>query len=326
MLTYSFRVITLGLRLKKEPDVILASSPHLFAGLAGYILSKLKGAKFFFEVRDLWPQVFVDIGGYSNKSLVVKLLRVLEKFLYRRARKIIVVMPKASDYITRLDILDNKIVHIPQGVNLEFFSNYNVGLPEKLDRVVSSVKSKGKVLVGYTGAHGAADALDTIIEAARLLEKKGVDKVHFLLVGDGYEKRRLMNDAESLGLSNISFSESIPKHAMPALLAAIDIGVITKKKSDLYKYGVGFVKLFDYMVSARPVVWAVSSEDNPVAETLCGKMVSPENSEETAKAITDLCDLSDKERQDMGMRGYNYVVKHHSMPVLAPRLLKVLEN
>ena len=135
-----------------------------------------------------------------------------------------------------------------------------------------------------------------------------------------------MDDAESLGLSNICFSESIPKHAMPALLAAIDIGVIIKKKSELYKYGIGFVKLFDYMVSARPIVWAVSSEDNPVAETHCGKMVSPENPKEMAKAIMELCDLSDKERHDMGKRGYNYVVKHHSMPVLASKLLEVLEN
>ena len=325
MLSYTFRVIPLGLRLKEGPNVILASSPHPFAGLAGYIIAKLKRARFIFEVRDLWPQVFVDIGGYSSKSPVVKLLKILEKFLYRRAKKIVVVMPKAPDYIRELGIPDNKIVHIPQGVSLELFSNPDASLPGELDNIISGLKSKGKLLVGYTGAHGMADALGTIIEAARLLEKKGVNKVHFLLVGDGYEKRRLMDEAESLGLSNISFSESIPKHAMPALLAAIDIAVITKKKSDLYKYGISFVKIIDYMMCARPVVWAVNSEDNPVAEANCGMTVSPENPGEMAKAITELSGLSEKERQNMGMRGYDYVMKYHSVPVLASKLLEVLE-
>jgi len=80
------------------------------------------------------------------------------------------------------------------------------------------------------------------------------------------------------------------------------------------------------MICAKPVVWGIDSANNPVAEALCGKMVSPGNPEEMAKAITELCHLSDKERQDMGMRGYEYVMKYHAVPVLASKLLEVLEN
>jgi glycosyltransferase involved in cell wall biosynthesis len=326
MLSYSFRVIPLGLRLKERPDVILASSPHPFAGLAGYILARLKRARFIFEVRDLWPQTLVEFGGYSNRSPVVKLLRVLEKFLCQRAKKIVLLAPKASDYITRLGIPTSKIVYIPNGVDPKLFSDTSAKLPSEIGELISGLKSEGKILVGYAGAHGIANAMDTIIETPKLLQDEGVDKVHFLLVGDGPEKGRLVGKAESWGLSNISFFEPIPKYAMPALLRAIDIAVISVQKSDLYKYGVSFNKLFDYMICAKPVVWAIDLPDNPVAKANCGITVSPEDAGEMAKAIVELCDLSEKEREDMGMGGYEYVMKYHSMPVLAGRLLEAIKD
>ncbi len=324
MLSYSFRVIPFGLRLKEKPDVILASSPHPFAGLVGWFLAKLKKARFILEIRDLWPQTFVEIGGYSSKSSVVRLLRALEKFLYHRAKKIIVLLPKASEYITGLGIPGNKIVYIPNGVSPELFSDTGAQLPQELDELISSFKSSGKILVGYTGAHGIANALDTIIEVAKLLEERGADKAHFLLVGDGPEKERLVGKAEEL--SNISFHKSIPKNAMPELLKAIDIAAACVRKSDLYKYGLSFNKLFDYMASARPIIWGANSINNPVAEANCGIIVPPEDAEEMAKAIMELCNLSDRERQEMGMRGYEYVMKYHSVPVLADSLLEAIEN
>lgn len=326
MLSYSFRVIPFGIRLKEHPDVILASSPHPFAGLAGWVLAKLKKAKSIFEVRDLWPETFVQIGGYTNKSPVVKLLRVLEKFLYQRAERIVVLLPKASDYVTGLGIPSKKIVYIPNGVDPESFSDTCVPLPRELDEVISALKSKGKLLVGYAGHYGTADALGTVVEAAKLLQDARLDKVHFLLVGDGPEKERLMAKAKSRGLDNIVFFQLIPKNAMPALLPAIDVAVLPKRKTDLYKYGVSFLKIFDYMVCAKPVVWAVDSVNNPVAEADCGMTVAPEEPGEMAKAIMELCDLSEKERREMGMKGHEYVVKYHSVPVLADRLLEVIED
>ncbi len=326
MLTYSLRVVPFGLKFKERPDIILASSPHPFAGLAAYFLSKIKGARFVFEIRDLWPQVFVEIGDYSNKSPVVKVLRVLEKFLYQRASKIAVLMPKASDYITKLGIPSDKIVYIPNGVNPELFSNTDVKIPQQLDRIISALKSSDKILVAYAGAHGIHDALDTIIEAARLLQDKRVDKVHFLLIGDGTEKARIVEKAQSWGLNNITFFQFVPYNALPELLRAIDITSMCRRKTTLYRYGMSTLKLWDYMMCAKPVVWAIDSAIDPVAEANCGITVPPEEPHELARAIVELCELSEKERQDMGMRGYEYVMKYHSIPVLANRLLEVMQD
>ena len=326
MLSYSFRVVPLGLKLKEKPDVILASSPHPFAGLAGWLLAKFKRAKFIFEVRDLWPENFVGIKGYSNSSPFIRLLRPLLKFLYQRAQKIVVIPPKASDYITKLGIPDYKIIHIPNGISPELFSNTDAQLPKSLKELVSSLKSQRKLLVGYTGAHGPADALGTLIETAKLLKDKGTSKTHFLLVGDGSEKQRLIEMSKSARLDNISFVDPIPKNTIPELLRAIDIATFPLRKSSVRKYGTSKNKLFDYMASARPVVRCADSGNDPIAEADCGITVPPEDVKAIAEAILKLCALSDKERQEMGKRGYEYVMKHHSVPVLAKKLLAVMEN
>jgi glycosyltransferase involved in cell wall biosynthesis len=326
MLSYGRRVVSLAGKLKEKPDIILASSPHPFAALAGYILSKRKKAKFILEVRDLWPQTLVEIGGYSNKNPVVALLRVLERFLYRRAKKIVVLLPEAPKYITGLGTLEDKIVYIPNGVSPELFFNTDIKPPEELSQTIADLKAKGKLVVGYTGAHGIANVLDTIIEAARILQDGGTVNVHFLMVGDGPDKERLMTKAEKYGLDNLSFYSSIPKYAMPALLEAIDVAVRAGRKTALSRYGVLPNKVFDYMASAKPIIWTNNSVANPVAEASCGISVAPENPEQMAKAIVKLCSLSNNKRREMGMRGREYVMKYHSVPVLADRLLKVLED
>ena len=322
MLSYTLRVIPLGVRCKERPDVVLASSPHPFAGLAGYILAKVKRAQFVFEVCDLWPETFVEVGGYSNRSPIVKLLRVLEKFLYKRATKIVAVMPNATDYITtKCGIPKEKIVYIPNGVNPDFFHDTISKMPEDLSEIISGLKSKGKVLVGYTGNHGMADSLSTLIEVAKLFQDKELVNIHFLLVGDGPDKKTLLDKAKGYCLNNVTFYNPIPKRAIPDLLGAIDIAILTKRKTDLYKYGISFCKLFDYLICEKPIVWAVDSINNPVAEANCGITVPPEDPEAIAKAILDLCRLNDRERHEMGMRGYDYVIKYHSTPVLAKKLL-----
>jgi glycosyltransferase involved in cell wall biosynthesis len=326
MLSYGCRVVPLGLRLKETPDVILASSPHPFAGLAGWLLAKLKRTKFIFEVRDLWPQTLVEIGGYSNRSLTVRLLRVLEKFLYRRAKKIVVLPPNAPEYITKLGIPGDKIVHIPNGVSPEIFSRPDVSLPKKLNKTLTSLKSKGKLVVIYTGAHGIANALDTIMEAAKLIQDRGADKVHFLMVGEGPEKEGLIVKAKDWRLNNISFHDSIAKESIPGLLRTSDIAVLSWRKSSLYEYGMSANKLWDYMFCAKPVVWAIDTLADPVAETNCGLTVPAEDSEAMAQAIVKLTGLSDNERREMGKRGREYVLKYHSVPVLAERLLEVIKE
>lgn len=324
MLSYSLRVPMLGLWLRPPPHVILASSPHPFAGLCGYVLARVRGSGFVFEVRDLWPQTLVDIGGYSPRSPVVRALAVLERFLYRRADRVVVLGPMASQHVRSFGVPEQNIVHIPNGVDAEMFEEASAVLPCELQELVSKLKSDGKFVVGYAGAHGIANALDTLIEAAVLVRDKCGGSVHFLMVGDGPEKKRLVEYARELGLDNISFFGSIPKKAVPRLLANLDVAVISWRRSSLYRYGTSSNKLLDYMMSARPVVWAIDSPYDPVACAGCGITVPPEAPSRLADAIVEIGKMTKEQRQEMGMRGYEYVMEHHSTRALAAQLLNVL--
>ncbi len=324
MLSYTLRVPVMCIWRRPSPQVVLASSPHPFAGLCGFLLARIRHAGFVFEVRDLWPQTLVDIGGYSPTSFVVKALGFLERFLYRRADRVVVLSPMALQYVRSFGVRAENVVHIPNGVDVEMFERAASELPQGLQETISRLRSDGKFLVAYTGAHGIANALDTIIEAAAVIRERGGSMVHFLMVGDGPEKTRVVTRAKELGLENVTFFRSIPKEAIPRLLSCVDLGVVSWLESPLYRYGTSSNKLMDYMVSARPVVWAIDSPYDPVAEAGCGITVPPEAPDLMANAIMTMSTTSEEQRQQMGLRGYRYAMEHHSMRVLTAQLLDVL--
>jgi glycosyltransferase involved in cell wall biosynthesis len=175
--------------------------------------------------------------------------------------------------------------------------------------------------------HGIANALDTIIETARLLQDRGASNIHFLLVGQGPEKQRLTETAQKWGLNNVTFFKSVPKKAVPGLLTIVDIAVLAYKKLDQYtKYGISTNKLWEYMMCATPVVLATNSTFNPVDDSHCGITVPAEDPEKMAQAFANLTSLSAKDRQLIGMRGQEYIQKYHLVPLLAERLLEVLQT
>jgi len=323
MLSYAFAVVPQGIKLQEKPDIILASSPHPFAGLAGWLLAGLKKSAFVFEVRDLWPLTLIEIGGYDKNSLIVRLLGCAEKFLYQKADRIIILHPKADEYIVKLGVCPDKIVHIPNGVSPELFL-INEPLPSSLEQLILSLKSSGKTIVLYAGAHGLVNALETVLEAARLLQDDGNNSIHFLLVGDGPERDKLMEYSKKLGLNNTDFHSSIPKMAMPALLEQCDIGILTWRKSALYRYGMSINKLWDYMMASMPVAWAIDTTVNPVEKAACGITAPPEDARALAEAVLQLHNMGKEKRQVIGLRGHDYVLKHHSTAVLASKLLDVM--
>ena len=326
MLSFAFRSVRAGSKLKTTPDVIVGSSVHLFAGLAGYLLAKKKKARFMFEIRDLWPQVLIDTGGYSRRDLRIRLMKCLERFLYQRAEKIISVAPEGARYITKLGIPGDKIVYIPNGVNLGSFADVDMHLPKGLEDVLALLRSQNKFLVGYTGAHSLANNVETLLKATRIIQEQGLDKIHFLLVGEGTEKVTLVNQANQWGLTNVTFVDPLPKSAIPSFLQQLDAAVMIFKRSNVYKYGVSPNKLFAYMAAAIPVVFAVESPNDPVAESQCGISVPSEDPESLAEAIIKLSQMPKEEREAMGRHGREYVEKYHSIPVLAEKLIQCIEQ
>jgi glycosyltransferase involved in cell wall biosynthesis len=317
MLSYSFRVLLpSSTKQLQRPDVIVGSSVHPLAALSGAVLARRFRVPFVFEVRDLWPQTLVDFGRLRENSPTTKALRWLERWLYNRADQIVVLLPRADEYICLLGVPKDKIVWIPNGVDLE-------GYPEP-----SQPRSRNEFTLMYFGAHGQANGLDNLLRAmAHVEQMKGGQHVRLRLIGDGPTKRTLVQFAEALRLRNVLFEEPVPKSEVPLLAEGADAFVLTiDDLPELYRYGVSPNKLFDYFAAARPTVIAADIPNNPVAEAQAGLVVPPGNPKALADAIVTLANMPLESRMQMANAGRDYVKQNHSFANLALRLARTLDK
>jgi len=267
------------------------------------------------EVRDLWPQTLVDMGALSERRLLTRLLRILERFLYRRAERIIVLLPGAREYIAGLGVDASKVQWVPNGVNLSRF-------PVQKSRSLAD----RQFTVMYMGAHGYANNLDVILGAAREVQQRGHASIHFVFVGDGPEKPHLMAYREELNLMNTEFREPVAKASVPMTLAESDVLVFILRDISVFKYGISSNKLFDYLASGKPVLFACNASNNIVEEAQCGLSVPPEDPKALADALIRLYAMAPEKRRAMGDRARRYVEKYHDWSALADRIQECIKG
>ena len=310
MFTFLQRIATQHLDDLSRPDIIIGSSPHLFAGLGAYILSRKYDVPFVLEVRDIWPKSMVELLKVSPKHPFIIMLATLERFLYRQADLLVSVLQGAGKHANTITGEDIPFIWVPNGVNLQDYP-----AREDLSTVHSSSFS-----VFYTGAHGVPNSLDTALKSAHILQFQGYNYIKFTFVGEGVSKANLIDWANRHNLKNVHFVDPIPKHEMPRVLAEADALLLLWRNSNLYSDGISPNKLFDYFAAAKPIVHAIRSPFDPVADAAAGLTISPEDPQALADALVHLSQLPEAERQVMGQRGRAYVEQHHDMQALALKL------
>jgi glycosyltransferase involved in cell wall biosynthesis len=295
------------------PDVIVGSSPQPFAAFAAALLAKRLKVPFVLEVRDMWPDSLIELGGYSRFHPFILMLSKLEKWLYRNADRIVVLLEGAQSEIVRTAApVDVVTEWIPNGVDLSLFP-----APSPSDNGASFV-------VLYAGAHGLANGLDTFLDAARLSLEADSD-ITFRLVGDGPRKAGLEKRAQDEGLTNVEFRESVAKSGVAGELAQADAFYMPLKNSPVFRLGISPNKLFDYMAAARPIIFAVNTERDPVREARAGLSIEPEDAEALAESVQRLKGLTPTARNEMGMNARLYAETNHSHTLLAQKFFNMLE-
>jgi len=306
------KIPTLTLDLKK-PDIIIGSSPHLLTPLAAYQLARFFHIPFIFEIRDLWPQTLIDMGAMRSKNPVALVLKALEIFLYKGSDHIVTLLPLAHEYITKCGVQGEKISWIPNGVDL---SRFNL---ETLTH-----KNHEGFTVMYLGAHGQANALDVLLDAAKIIQDRGIRGIIISLRGDGPEKKSLIAKKEDLGLNNVIFEDSVPKNVVPTILSESDAFIFNLDDVAVFKYGISPNKLMDFLAAGKPVISSVTAPRNPVEEAECGYIIPYKDPQAMASAILSLYNKTADERQEMGQRGREYVETYHDISLLAKKLEGVL--
>ncbi len=314
MLVFAFRLLfSAPSRLRERPDVVVGSSPHPFAALAAERLARRFRVPFVLEVRDLWPETLIDLGNISPDNPFIRILSWIEKYLYQRADRIVSLLPDAVNHMVQKGADREKVVWIPNGVD---FSLMPPAAPHVDDHVFTLM---------YAGAHGLANGLGSILDAAAILKREGFDgRVLFRLVGDGPEKGGLQKRVREEGLHCVRLEPPVPKNKVYQMMQSADAFIVNLKDSPVFKWGVSPNKIFDFMVSARPIIFGTIFPQNPVAEARAGIIVPPDDPDAIASAVKNLVNMPLAERISMGQRGQAYVKSNHSFDKLAERFEQTL--
>lgn len=303
------------------PDIIVGSSVHPFAAWIAWRLARKIGCKYVFEIRDLWPETIIQLGGVSRRHPFVVLLGHIERVLVQNADKVVTLLPNAYSYLARFDIPEHKVAVVPNGVDVSRLDSIDRQLPSHVSMELDRLR--GAFIVAYTGAHGLANRLDVVIDAAAKCSAGEETRIEFLLIGDGPDKSRLQQRVAALNLCNVTFVDRVEKEQVLPLLMRCDAGVIAWTRSSLYRYGISPNKLFDYMLAGLPVVMAGDSPNNPVSNSNGGVVVPYDDADGMAKALMDLAADHDKACA-IGFKGQQYVLERHSSVCLALLMEKAL--
>ncbi len=326
MLSYTVGVIAVQQRFPR-PDVVVGSSVHPGAVLAAWVVGNMRRVPFAFEVRDLWPQALIDMGELAEHSPAAHALRSMERFLYRRTRIVISLLPRAADYIRRTGVPGYKIAYVPNGiadVPRPVFPT-GPGSADLLSRI-SRWRAEGFLVAGYTGSHGLANGLPMLIETARVLQERAVGNIALVFVGDGPAKAECQRLAADYALKNVLFARPVPKQDMPAVLGALDVTLFPLRDSSVARYGLSSNKLFDYLASGRPVLACCGVRGNPVEESGGGISVPSSAPEAVANGLIRLDQMGESGQREMGERGKRWVYAHHGTSALAVRFLDALAS
>lgn len=319
MLEFAFRVWWRGRRCFKsrlpKPDVIVGSTPHLLAAMSAGLLGRRFDTRFVLEIRDLWPESLVAVGGYPKWHPLVLTLRFVERWLYRRADHIVSLLPEAWRYLATKRVNRDRITWISNGASAVLPPH--TGSP--------SIEETGSFRAMYIGAHGRANVLDDLLSAAAILQERGAD-IRMILIGDGPVKLQLVERTRREGLSNVEFRDPIPKTEVPAALHEADVAIALLDDTPLYEYGISLNKLFDYFAAGKPVLLGGRVAHDYVAIANAGVTVAPRCPECIADGLCKLSMLSPADQAAMGERGRVYLREYHDWDVLAERLRRVVMN
>jgi glycosyltransferase involved in cell wall biosynthesis len=322
MLNYGSFCVSAAVRgmFATRPDIVIATSPQLLVGLSGWWISRIKRVPLVFEVRDLWPESLTAVGLGTQNSVLNRTLSRVAAFLYQRSAHVVVVTPAFADFLTQnRGVSADKLSVVENGVDTDLFRPCEARISPSLGPGLEA-----KFVVGYIGTMGMAHGLGTLVDAAAELQRT-MPEVVFLMVGEGAEKARAMEMAESQRLRNILWVGQQPRERIPEFIAATHVCLVPLKKTELFKTVIP-TKMLEFMACARPVILGVDGQAREILDSAhAGVFVEPENSSALVAAIRKLA-LNPAWRESLGLNGRNYILQHSSRQQTARSYIAVLES
>ena len=307
----------------EKPDVIIGSSAHPLAALLAVQLGKKYHAKSVVEIRDLWPESIVAYGIAGARNPLVLALRHFEKWLYVHADELIFTMEGAYDYIVELgwekQIPREKVHYINNGVDLEAFDSDR----ERFTVSDPDLEDPRRFKVVYTGSVRKVNNLGLLLDAAKLIED---EKIRFLIWGDGDEVSALQERVEAEKITNVIYKGRVEKKYIPFITSSADLNIAHNTPSPLFRFGVSFNKLFEYMAAGKPILSDFPCAYNPAVQCGAGTDVREPTAENVARAVEHMANADENTKRSYGENARKTAENEYDFRILTEKLIDVLKE
>jgi glycosyltransferase involved in cell wall biosynthesis len=269
-----------------KPDLIIASTPHLFFISAAQRVARRFNAKFWVEVRDLWPESIVALGLVSSGHPLMMVIGWKEQQAYRGADRVISLLVGAEPHMISRGLAGGRFVWVPNGVSDEEIRSAvePQSMVHPIIERISRLREQGRRVVLYAGAMGPPNAMEVVVDAAAALAVTNPE-IHFVLIGSGISRAQLEQRAGNL--PNVEFQNEVERPIVHGILRASDCAVVSFHKNALYHHGISPNKLFDYCLFAPRTVIACEQNVLTGLEDLVTLRCAPDNSATLAQALID---------------------------------------
>lgn len=304
-----------GTFLLSKPDYLMVESPPLFLAFTGIWLKWIKRTRLIFNVSDLWPESAVSLGMLKRGGFAYRLSALLEKIAYKQAW---LVSGQSNEIIENIKTRFPSVqtFHLSNAVDTTRF-----GADKACDEEKEILESSKHFIALYSGLHGLAQGLDQIIEAATKLRDN--TKIKFIFIGDGAEKKKLVETAKERSLNNVMFLDPRPSNEIPHFLAAADVIIVPLKLNIL---GAVPSKLYEAMASEKPVLLIADGEAAKiVSDAKAGLTFAPNDIAGVVDGLEQLCNNAEL-RQSMGANGRNAVKEKFDRNIIVSRFINFLEE
>ena len=313
----SFSVTSFFAAISERFDIIIATSPQFFTALAGRTLSFWKRKPWIMEVRDLWPESIKTVGAMKD-NMFIRYFEKEEKWCYKSATRIVTVTDKFKTIIKEKGITDDKIEVVKNGANLNLYQPR-----PKEQSLVRKLNLENKVVLGYIGTHGMAHNLGFILDCAkRMMESH--PSLHFLFIGDGAEKGKLLQKVKTENIRNVTMLDSIPKDEVSDHLSILDAAIINLKKSDLFTTVIPS-KIFETSAMEIPILLGVDGEARSIVEQYgAGVFYEPENEGDFIQKVDQL--FSNPDQIEKYKAGCQKLAQDFDRKKLAVKMLDIIND
>ncbi len=319
-ISFLVKAIRVGMK-QKDVDLIYATSTPLTVGVIAFVLKKIKGWKYIFEVRDLWPEFPIQIGAIKN-TLVIKILRWIERKIYEESCHVVALSPGMAEGVYKCGIPKEKVSVIPNMSKCDLFCPREIAMSQYEKYGIDG--SKFNVL--HAGHMGVANGVEYIINTANVLrEKYGDNSICFVFAGSGSQERAMKEMTREKGLANVRFIGGFNTAGISEVMNLCDMSIVSFKNLPIL-YTNSPNKLFDSLSAGLPtIVNSAGWTKDIVEDGHCGFYVDPERPEDMAEKLMAIKD-NKEELHKMSENARRIAVEQYDKSILTEKFYDIIKH